>query len=156
LIPVVLFGSYRTGLAADIGEAAAVTAAYTLIVEVFIHKDLDLKKDLPRVAMASMALAGAIILILSMANALMNYVGDQRIPDRVLTTMLGLGLSKPWHFLVILNIFLLVLGMLMEGFSAILVAVPLVLPFASRFELHPFHLAIMFLLNLEIAYVAPP
>src|SRR5262249_25624154 len=64
--------------------------------------------------------------------------------------------TKTWQFLVVLNIFLLVLGMLMEGFSAILVAVPLVLPFASRFELHPFHLAIMFLLNLEIAYVAPP
>src|SRR6185369_17326152 len=97
-----------------------------------------------------------IILILSMANALMNYVSDQRIPDRVLQAMLGLGLSQTWQFLVVLNIFLLVLGMLMEGFSAILVAVPLVLPFAARFNLQPFHLAMMFLLNLELAYCAPP
>jgi C4-dicarboxylate transporter DctM subunit len=123
---------------------------------VFVYKDLDLKKDLPRVAKASMSLAGAIIMILAMANALINFVIDQRIPGRVLEAMLGLGLTETWQFLIVLNIFLLVLGMLMEGFSAILVAVPLILPFAARFNLHPFHLAVMFLLNLEIAYCAPP
>jgi tripartite ATP-independent transporter DctM subunit len=156
LIPVVLLGSYQTGLAAGLDEAAALTAVYTLIVEVFIHKDLSLRRDLARVAKSSMALAGAIILILSMANALINFVVQERVPGRVLDYMLSLGLTETWQFLIVLNIFLLVLGMLMEGFSAILVAVPLVLPFAARFELHPFHLAIMFLLNLEIAYVAPP
>jgi hypothetical protein len=91
-----------------------------------------------------------------MANALINYVIDQRIPAKVLDAMLSLGLTETWQFLIVLNIFLLILGMLMEGFSAILVAVPLILPFASRFGLHPFHLAVMFLLNLEIAYCAPP
>jgi tripartite ATP-independent transporter DctM subunit len=154
-VPVVILGGLGTGLT-SLDESAALTAVYTLCVEVFIHKDLGLKRDLPRVAKASMALAGAIILILSMANALINFVVDQRIPALVLDTLLGLGLTETWQFLVVLNVFLLVLGMLMEGFSAILVAVPLILPFAARFNLHPFHLAMMFLLNLEIAYCAPP
>lgn len=154
-VPVVILGGLGTGLT-SLDESAAITAVYTLCIEVFIHKDLSLKKDLPRVAKASIALAGAIILILAMANALINFVIDQRIPALVLDYLLGLGLTQTWQFLVVLNIFLLVLGMLMEGFSAILVAVPLILPFAARFELHPFHLAMMFLLNLEIAYCAPP
>lgn len=154
-VPVVILGGLGTGLT-SLDESAAITAVYTLCVEVFIHKDLSLKKDLPRVAKASIALAGAIILILAMANALINFVIDQRIPARVLDFLLSLGLTQTWQFLVVLNIFLLVLGMLMEGFSAILVAVPLILPFAARFGLHPFHLAMMFLLNLEIAYCAPP
>lgn len=154
-VPVVILGGLGTGLT-SLDESAALTAVYTLCIEVFVYKDLDLKKDLPRVAKASMSLAGAIILILAMANALINFVIDQRIPSRVLDAMLGLGLTETWQFLIVLNIFLLVLGMLMEGFSAILVAVPLILPFAARFNLQPFHLAVMFLLNLEIAYCAPP
>jgi tripartite ATP-independent transporter DctM subunit len=154
-VPVVLLGALGTGLA-SLDESAALTAVYTLAVEIFVHEDLSLRKDLPRVAKSAMALAGAIILILSMANALINFVVDQRVPGRVLDFMLGLGLSHTWQFLLVLNVFLLLLGMLMEGFSAILVAVPLMLPFAARFGLHPFHLAVMFLLNLEIAYVAPP
>jgi tripartite ATP-independent transporter DctM subunit len=153
--PVVILGGLATHLT-SLDESAALAAVYTLVVEVFIHKDLDLKKDLFRVVKASMILAGAIILILSMANALINFVVDQRIPGKVLDLMLGLGLTQTWQFLIVLNIFLLVIGMLMEGFSAILVAVPLILPFAARFNLHPFHLAMMFLLNLEIAYCCPP
>jgi tripartite ATP-independent transporter DctM subunit len=153
--PVLILGGLTTGLT-SLDESAALTAVYILIVEVFIHKDLSLRKDIPRVAKASMSLAGALILILSMANALINFVVDQQIPGRVLDFMLGLGLTQTWQFLLVLNVFLLILGMLMEGFSAILVAVPLMLPFAARFNLHPFHLAMMFLLNLEIAYCAPP
>ncbi|MCC6555180.1 MAG: TRAP transporter large permease subunit [Polyangiaceae bacterium] len=153
--PVLILGGLGTGLT-SLDESAALTAVYILVVEVFIHKDLSLREDVPRVAKASMSLAGALILILSMANALINFVVDQQIPGRVLDFMLGLGLTQTWQFLVVLNVFLLLLGMLMEGFSAILVAVPLILPFAARFNLHPFHLAMMFLLNLEIAYCAPP
>jgi tripartite ATP-independent transporter DctM subunit len=154
-VPVVILGGLGTHLT-SLDESAALTALYTIAIEVFVHKDLSLKKDLPRVAKSSMILAGAIILILSMANALINFVVNERIPALVLDFMLGLGLTKTWQFLVVLNVFLVVIGMLMEGFSAILVAVPLILPFAARFHLHPFHLAMMFLLNLELAYCAPP
>jgi hypothetical protein len=91
-----------------------------------------------------------------MANALINYVIQETIPAKVLGFMLKLGLDQTWQFLIVMNIFLLILGMLMDGFSAILVAVPLILPFAARFTLGPFHLAMIFLLNLEIAYCCPP
>jgi C4-dicarboxylate transporter, DctM subunit len=154
-VPVVVLGGLGTHLT-GLDECAALTALYTIVVEVFIHKDLSLRKDLPRVAKASMILAGAIILILAMANALINFVINERIPAHVLDFMIGLGLTETWQFLVVLNVFLLIIGMLMEGFSAILVAVPLILPFAARFHLQPFHLAMMFLLNLELAYCAPP
>lgn len=155
LIPVIILGGLVSGLT-SLDESAGLAAIYTLAIEVWIYKDLSLKKDLPRIAKSSMALAGAVILILAMANALINYVIQEKIPAQVLEAMLKLGLTETWQFLIVMNIFLLVLGMLMDGFSAILVAVPLILPFAARFSLGPFHLAIIFLLNLEIAYCAPP
>ncbi len=155
LTPVIILGGLATGLT-ELDESAGLAALYTLIIEVYVYKDLSLKKDLPRIAKASMGLAGAVILILAMANALINYVIQQAIPTHVLDAMLQLGLSQTWQFLVVMNVFLLVLGMLMDGFSAILVAVPLILPFAARFTLGPFHLAMIFLLNLELAYCCPP
>jgi C4-dicarboxylate transporter, DctM subunit len=152
---VVLVVSIATQLA-SIDEAAGLVALYTLVVEVFVYKDLSIKKDLVRIAKSSMALAGAVILILAMANALVNYVVQERLPDTVLDAMLQVGLDKTWQFLLVMNAFLLVLGMIMDGFSAILVAVPLVLPFAAYFGLGPFHMAIMFVLNLELAFSCPP
>jgi hypothetical protein len=152
---VIILGGIMTGLT-SLDESAALTALYTFVVEVFIYKDLSIKRDLPRVAMSSMSLAGAVILILAMANALINFVVQEQIPGKVLEQMVGLGLKESWQFLIVLNLFLLVLGMVMDGFSAILVAVPLVLPFAARFHLNPFHVAVMFLLNLELAFMLPP
>ena len=152
---ILLIISIKTQLA-GIDEAAGLIAAYTLGIEVWIYKDLSFKKDLVRIARGSMALAGAVILILAMANALVSYIGDEHLPNKVLDAMLNLGFDKTWQFLIVMNVFLLVLGMIMDGFSAILVAVPLVLPFASYFGLGPFHVAIMFILNLELAFSCPP
>lgn len=154
-IPVLLVLGIKTNLT-EIDEAAGLVALYTVLIEVFVYRDLSVKKDLVRIAKSSMALAGAVILILAMANALINYVIQERIPDKVLEYMLRLGLDKTWQFLIVMNVFLLVLGMVMDGFSAILVAVPLVLPFAAHFGLGPFHVAIMFVLNLELAFCCPP
>lgn len=152
----VLLGlSIASGMA-EIDEAAGLVALYTLFVEVWVHKDLSLRKDLVKVAKGAMALAGAVILILAMANALINYVVQEHLPDRVLEAMLRVGLDKTWQFLLVMNVFLLVLGMVMDGLSAILVAVPLVLPFAAHFGLGPFHVAMMFVLNLELAFSCPP
>ncbi len=155
LIPVIILGGLGSGLT-SLDESAGLAALYTLAIEVWVYKDISLKKDLVRIAKASMALAGAVILILAMANALINYVIQETIPAKVLGFMPKLGLDQTWQFLIVMNIFLLVLGMLMDGFSAILVAVPLILPFAARFNLGPFHMAMIFLLNLEIAYCCPP
>ena len=154
-IPVILVVGLKTGLA-QIDECAGLVALYTLLVEVYVYKDLRLKRDIVRIAKTSMALAGAVILILAMANALISYVIQESIPQKTLEFMLSLGLDKAWQFLIVMNIFLLILGMVMDGFSAILVAVPLVLPFAAHFGLGPFHMAIMFVLNLELAFCCPP
>jgi tripartite ATP-independent transporter DctM subunit len=162
MIPVILIVGLGTGLT-SIDEAAGLVAAYTLAIELFIYRDLDWKKDLPRITRSAMSMAGAIIIILSMANALMNYVVDQRIPTELLNFMLAIGIEHKWQFLIVMNIFLLVLGMLMEGFSAIFVAVPLILPFVAELgqrhpdeTMSPFQLAMIFILNLELAYCMPP
>jgi len=161
-IPVILAGGLGTGLA-SIDEAAGLVAFYTVAIEFFVYRDLAWKKDLVRIAKASMSLAGAIILILAMANALMNYVVDNHVPTKVLSFMLRIGIEHRWQFLIVMNVFLLLLGMLMEGFSAILVAVPLILPFVADLgmrhpdeKMSPFQLAMIFLLNLELAYSMPP
>jgi tripartite ATP-independent transporter DctM subunit len=160
---LVLLGlCFATGLT-GLDEAAGIVAFYVVIIEFFIYRDLSWKKDLMRIAKASMTLAGAIILILAMANALMNYVVDQHVPTKLLQFMIKIGIEHRWQFLIVLNIFLLLLGMLMEGFSAILVAVPLIVPFVADLgnrhpdeKMSPFQLAMIFLLNLEIAYCMPP
>jgi C4-dicarboxylate transporter DctM subunit len=161
-IPAVLAAGLGTGLT-SIDEAAGLVALYTVTIEFFVYRDLAWKRDLVRIARSSMSLAGAIILILAMANALINFVVDQHVPSKVLDVLLALGVEHRWQLLIVMNVFLLVLGMLMEGFSAILVAVPLILPFVATLgrrhageSMSPFQLAMIFLLNLEIAYSMPP
>ncbi len=153
-IPVLILGGLATGLT-DIDESAAVAAAYVLLVEIYIYKDLTWK-DFPRVAKNSIALAGAVLLIMAMAMALTNYIISEQIPQKLFEWVTSMGVKERWQFLITLNVFLYIQGMVMDGFSAILVAVPLLIPFAAQFGLSPFHLAMMFLLNLEIAYLSPP
>jgi C4-dicarboxylate transporter DctM subunit len=162
-IPLLLIICLGSGVATSFDEAAGVIALYVVAIEFFVYRDLDWRKDLVRIAKASMSLAGAIVLILAMANALMNYVVDQEVPTKVLQFMLKVGIEHKWQFLIVMNLFLLMLGMLMEGFSAILVAVPLIVPFVADLgmrhpdeKMSPFQLAMIFLLNLEIAYCMPP
>ncbi len=161
-IPALLIIGLGTGLA-GIDESAALVAFYVVIIEFFVYKDLNWRKDLPRIARASMTLPGGIILILSMANALMSYVIDEKIPTDILNFMVKIGIEHKWQFLLVMNVFLVVLGMIMEGFSAILVAVPLIIPFVADLgarhpdeSMSPMQLAMIFLLNLEIAYCVPP
>ena len=153
-IPVLILGGLFTGLT-GIDESAALASAYVLIVEVYIYKDLKLS-DMKRIVRDSMALAGAIVLIMAMAMALTNFIISEQIPTRVFEWVPAQGVTETWQFLLTLNVFLYIQGMVMDGFSAILVAVPLLIPFAARFGLSPFHLAMMFLLTLEIAYLSPP
>lgn len=154
-VPLIILATMGSGLA-GLDESAGLACAYAGFYELGVHRDLKPRADLPRLLHKSMALSGAVILILLMANALMNWVIDRQVPMHVLEALTSLGLTERWQFLVALNVFLLVVGMVMDGFSAILVAVPLVLPFAARFGLHPFHLAMMFILNLELAFCMPP
>ena len=153
-IPVVILGGLFTGLT-DIDEIAAVGVIYVAAIEIYIYKDLKLK-DMVRISRNSMALAGAVILIMATSVSLTNWVITAQIPDQIFEWVTGMGMAKQWHFLVALNVFLYILGAVMDGFSSILVAVPLLIPIAARFHISPFHMATMFLLNLEIAYLSPP
>jgi tripartite ATP-independent transporter DctM subunit len=154
LLPVgVLVGIY--GGLVTVTEAAAFTALYVLIIEVFIYRDLNLFKDIPKITIESMSLVGGILLILCCALGVTNYLVDEEIPMQILDLMRGLLTSK-YAFLMFLNVFLLVVGCLMDIFSAIIVIVPLITPIAAEFDIHPIHLAIIFLTNLEIGFITPP
>ncbi len=112
-------------------------------------------KDIPRVILDSMSLVGAILLILCCALGLTNYLVDEEVPMKILDLMRTF-ISDKYTFLVFLNIFLLIVGSMMDIFSAIIVVVPLIVPIATEFGVHPVHLAIIFLTNLEIGYITPP
>jgi C4-dicarboxylate transporter, DctM subunit len=153
-LPILIVGGIYSG-AFTATEAAAVTAFYVLVVEVFIYKDLSLRKDVPRVMTESMMLVGAILAIVGTALGLTNYLIDQQVPQRLFEIVQAQVESRV-TFLIILNLFLLVVGMMMDIFSAILVVVPLIVPIATQFGVHPVHLGIIFLTNLEIGYLTPP
>ncbi len=154
LLPVVLIVGLITGVL-RIHEASAFTALYVLIVEVFVYKDISLRKDLPRVIKESMTMLGAILAILATALGFTGYLIQARVPD-LLVEWMETFISSPIMFLLALNIFLLVVGMLMDIFSAIVVVVPLIVPIARHFGIDDYHLGIVFLLNLEIGYLTPP
>lgn len=150
---VIIVGIYSGMFTAT--EAAAVTAFYVLIVEVFIYRDLKLFSDVPRVMKESMVLVGAILMILATAMGLTSFLIDQQVPQRLFELISSVITSK-LIFLIILNLFLIVVGMMMDIFSAIIVVVPLIIPIAKQYGVDPVHLGIIFLANLEIGYLTPP
>lgn len=154
LLPVaILIGIY--GGFVTTTEAASMTAFYVFIIECFIYKDLDPIKDIPKVIKESMSLVGGILLILCCALGFTNWLVDEEIPVKILDFMREY-LTNKYSFLFFLNIFLLIVGALMDIFSAIIVVVPLIVPIAAEFGVDPVHLAIIFLANLEIGYITPP
>ena len=154
LLPVmVLVGIY--GGFVTVTEAAAFTALYVFIIEVFIYRDLSFSKDVPKVIVDSMSLVGGILLILCCALGFTNFLVDEEVPMKIFALMKEF-LHDKYSFLLFLNIFLLIVGCLMDIFSAIVVVVPLIIPIANDFGVDPIHLAIIFLANLEIGYLTPP
>ena len=136
-------------------EAATITAFYVLVMVCLIHRELSFFKDIPRAIVESMSLVGSILLILCCALGLTNFLVDQEVPTKILGFMQSY-LTNKYTFLLFLNIFLLLVGALMDIFSAIIVVVPLITPIAIQFGVDPVHLAIIFLTNLEIGYITPP
>lgn len=153
-LPFIIIGGIYAGIF-TVTEAAAITAFYVLIVEVFVYKDLKLHSDVPRIMQSSMVLVGAILIILGTALGLTNYLIDAEVPMKIFNLIQNLITSKTL-FLILLNIFLLIIGMLMDIFSATIVVVPLIIPIALAYGIDPIHLGIIFLVNLEIGYVTPP
>jgi C4-dicarboxylate transporter DctM subunit len=135
-------------------EAAAVTAFYVFIIEVFVYKDLHITRDLPAVVQKSMLLVGAIFVVMGMSLGLTNYFIDEQIPQRLFEWIRHF-IDNRYTFLILLNGVLLIINMV-EIFSAIIIVVPLIVPIAHQYGVDPIHLGIIFLLNLEIGYMLPP
>jgi len=149
---VILGGIYSGKLAAS--EAAAATALYVAIVTVLIRREIPLGK-LPKIAREAMLLVGAILIILGFSLALTNWLIDAEVPEKLFSAIQG-SITSKGAFLLVLNAFLLVFGMLLEGFPAIIILVPLVLPVALHYGVDPVHLGIVFLANLQLGIFLPP
>jgi tripartite ATP-independent transporter DctM subunit len=152
-LPLVVLGGIYSGYFA-ISEAAAVTALYVLIVEVGIQREIPLAK-LPQVMRQAMVLVGGIMVILGVSLASTNYLIDAEVPTRLFEWIQGL-VSDKLTFLILLNIFLLILGTMLEIFSALVLIIPLLLPIALGYGVDPVHLGIIFLANMQIGYFTPP
>jgi len=152
-LPVILLGGVYGGFFAT-SEAAAVIAIYVLMVTVFIRREISFTR-LPQVLRESMMLIGAILLILGLSLALTNVIIDAEIPARLIVWVDAHVASK-LGFLLLLNLFLLGLGMMLDVFSATVIMVPILLPIALHYGVHPVHLGIIFLANMEIGYFMPP
>jgi C4-dicarboxylate transporter DctM subunit len=152
-LPFIVIGGIYGGIITAT-EAAAVTAFYVLAVEVFIRRDLKFFGDLPRVLRESMILVGAILIMLGTAMGVTSYLVDEQIPMK-LFEIISQFVSSKLVFLVILNLFILVMNMV-EIFSAIILVVPIIVPVAMQYGVDPIHLGVIFLLNLEIGYMTPP
>ena len=147
---VALFGGFATPI-----EAAAITALYAFVIETLVYRDLDLRRRVPETMAECGLLVGGVLLILGVAMGFTNYLVDAQIPDRAVEWAQG-SIESQWIFLLTLNLFLLVVGCLMDVFSAIVVVVPLIVPVAAAFGIDPVHLGIIFLANLELGYLTPP
>ena len=153
LLPPVVFGLYFGGVA-SLQESAAAALLYVWVVETFVKKDMRVR-DLPRMFLRAVPIIGGVLVIVAMANALSYYVIDAQIPQK-LTAWVAATISSKYVFLLLLNLALLVVGSLMDIYSAILVVVPLIIPLGNHFGIHPVHLGIIFLANLELGYLTPP
>ncbi|MCL2066063.1 MAG: TRAP transporter large permease subunit [Treponema sp.] len=153
LLPVFLIFGYFTGIFSLV-EISAAALFYVFIVEVFIHRDIKLS-EIKRVFVNAIPIIGGVLSILALSKALSYYIVDTQAPANVARWMQNVVSSK-FVFLLLLNIVLLVVGCLMDIFSAILIVLPLVAPLGSAYGIDPVHLGIIFIVNLEVGFLTPP
>ncbi len=153
-LPVVIIALFVSGTATML-ETAAAALAYTVIVECFVTRDIKLFSALPDVLLKSAALMGAVLILLAVAMGLTNYLVDAMIPDAILGWVQA-HISSPVVFLLALNVLLLILGSVLEIYSAIIILAPLIAPMGTAFGIDPVHLGVIFLANLEMGFLLPP
>ena len=153
-MPVVLLGAMLGGLATLV-ETAALMVVYTLGVECLVYRDLDVRRDLPQVAVQSATLVGGFMIILGVAMALTNWLTLGQVPMRLLAWVQSY-IEAPWALLLALNVFLIAVGALMDIYSAIIVIVPLLVPLIAAYGLDPIHVGVIFLANMQLGYLMPP
>ncbi len=152
-LPLLVLGGIYGGFFA-ISETATVTVLYVLIVEVFIYREISVRQ-LPGVVQKAMTVVGGILLILGVSLAFTNLLIDAEIPNRAFE-FIQAHIDNKLTFLILLNILLLILGAILDIFSAIIIMVPLILPIAVAYGVDPVHLGIIFLANMQIGYFTPP
>ena len=152
-LPIVVLGGIYSGYFA-ISEAAAVTALYVLIIDMVILKEVSLRK-LPSIIRESMILVGGIMMILGVSRASTNFMIDAGVPQQLLQWISGF-VTGEFAFMIMLLLFLLILGAILDIFSAIVLVVPLILPIATQFGVDPVHLGIVFLATMQLGYITPP
>jgi tripartite ATP-independent transporter DctM subunit len=153
ILPVVIVGSILIG--ATTSESAALAALYAFIVQRFIHRDLQSFHDVIRAVGNSVALSGGVLIILAVAAAFTNYLITANVPAQ-LNEWTQANIQSKWLFLLGLNGVLIIVGGLMDIFSATIVVVPLIVPIAAHFNVDPIHLGIIFVANAELGYLTPP
>ena len=152
-IPLLIILSLFLGFATLV-ESAALLVLYVFFVELYIFKDISID-ELPKIIIDCSTLVGGVLIILGFAMGFTGYLVDAQIPLKILNYVQS-TISSKIIFLLALNILLLIIGCLMDVFSAIIVVVPLITPLATYFGIDPFHLAIIFIANLELGYITPP
>jgi C4-dicarboxylate transporter DctM subunit len=153
-LPVLVVGLFMTGRTSMV-ETAALAFVYAIVVECFVTRDLHVFRTLPTALIKSSVLAGAVLILLSAAMGITSYIVDAQIPD-TLVTWVKTHIESRWIFLLALNGLLIIVGCLVDIFSAIVVLAPLLVPMAVAFNVHPIHLGVIFLANLELGYLTPP
>jgi tripartite ATP-independent transporter DctM subunit len=152
-LPFVVLGGVFSGVFA-ISEAAAVTALYVVVAEVFAYREINLRQ-LAKVAKESMVMVGGILLILGVALGFTNFLVDAEVPQQLMA-LLQEHIQSPLSFLLLLNVLLLLLGAMLDIFAALVIMVPLLLPVAVGYGIHPVHLGVIFLANMQVGYFTPP
>jgi C4-dicarboxylate transporter DctM subunit len=153
-LPFVVIGLFASGLLTMM-ETAAAALAYAVVVECFITRDLHVFKTLPGVLLKAAGLMGAVLILLSIAMGMTNYLVDAQIPDQVLAWVQA-HIQSPAMFLLALNVFLLVVGSVVEIYAAIVILAPLIVPLGAAYHINPIHLGVIFLSNLELGFLFPP
>ncbi|HEX9052653.1 MAG TPA: TRAP transporter large permease subunit [Anaeromyxobacter sp.] len=153
-LPTLVVVAVGSGFA-TIVEAAALAAAYALVVELFVFRSIHPLRDLPRVLVHASSLVGSVLILLGTAYGLTSWFVDAEVPTRVVTWMTG-HVHSPALFLLMLNAVLLVIGSVVEIYSAIVVLAPLVAPLGEAYGIEPIHLGVVFLANLELGFLFPP
>ena len=153
-VPVLVVVLFMTGMATMV-EAAAIAFAYAIVVECFVLRDIHPVRELPRVLVKAGVLCGAVLILLASAMGLTSWLVDAQIPSALLTAV-RTHIHSPYLFLLVLNVVLLVLGSVLEIYSAIIILAPLVAPIGVAFGIDPIHLGVIFLANLELGFLFPP
>src|SRR5437762_6726225 len=153
-LPLLIIVAVASGFA-TIVESAALGAAYAIVAEIFLHRDVHPRRDLPRVLVHASTLVGSVVILLGVALGMTSYLVDAEIPTRLLAWVQA-HIHSQWVFLLALNVLLLVLGSVLEIYSAIVVLAPLVAPLGVAFGVDPVHLGVVFLANLELGFLFPP